>query len=279
MSPHTWLHRHNRLRVRLGNRTEPVPEPVEGLLLYGPDDLTADVGADLLRLDGTLAALARRLRADAEAAAREITRHYSGRSAATHPVTGRTRADAVAGHTRIVEQLDDVTITIEVLREFVISLAPDGLLRDVAEGWQRNPEPPAYVEVILDEFLAAQLDHRRARPDGWGGSALAGIEEFGAHWRREPDDEPSELPPHYLTGSWVLGYLPTTTEVYAVRRAGSGPHTFWLLGTGLTTLDEATSILAPILPAMRCPNSLILAAETIHAARRSRAAHMHAEAG
>ncbi|GAB3167603.1 hypothetical protein GCM10027258_93210 [Amycolatopsis stemonae] len=278
MSPHTWIHRHNRLRVRVGQRTEPVPEPIEGLLLYGPDDLTADVGADLLRLDGTLAALARRLRANAEAAAREISRHHADRGGAARPLTGRTRAEAVAGHTRIVEQLDDVTITIEVLHEFVISLAPDGLLRDVAEGWQRNPEPPAHVEVILDEFLAAELDRRRARPDGWGGTALNGVEEFGAHWRREPDDDPSELPPHYLTGSWVLGYLPTTTEVYAVRR-GDGPHTFWLLGGGFATLDEITGVLAPILPKMRCPNSLILAAETIHAARRLRDVHTHAEAG
>ncbi|MEV6832067.1 hypothetical protein [Amycolatopsis sp. NPDC051102] len=278
MSPHTWLHRHDRLFLRIGRRTEPVPEPIEGLLLHGPDDLTADVGADLLRLDGTLVALARRLRANAAAAAREISR--SGRSAGARTGTALSRADAVAGHTRVVEQLDDVTLTTDLLREFVISLAADGLLRDAAAGWKRNPEPPAHVEVILDEFLAAQLDRRRARPegDGWGGTALAGIEEFGAHWRREPDDDPSELPPHYLTGSWTLGYLPTTAEVYAVRRA-DGPHTFWLLGTGFSTLDQVTGVLAPILPKMRCPNSLILAADTIRAARQSRGAHSHAEVG
>ncbi|MEQ0560749.1 hypothetical protein ABJI51_16810 [Amycolatopsis sp. NEAU-NG30] len=275
MSPHSWIHRRDRLEIRIGRRSEPVPEPIEALLLHGPDSLTADVGADLLRLDATLAALARRLRADAESATRAIARSRAGRGATAAP-GARTLAEVMAGHTRIIEQLDDVMVTIDILREFVIDLAADGLLRDTAAGWQRDPEPPAHVEVILDEYLAADLDRRRARPEGWGGTALSGIEEWGAHWRREPDDELSDLPPTYMTGTWTLGYLPGTAEVYAVRRA-DGPHEFWLLGRGFT-LDQLSTILAPILPRMRCPNSLILAADTIHAARRPHRLRPHAEA-
>ncbi|MFK0250227.1 hypothetical protein ACIQUM_36460 [Amycolatopsis azurea] len=269
MSPHKWRRgRHLELHLADG-RIEQVPDPVEDLLTQTPGSLTDDAAADLLRLDATLLLLSRKLRDDGETAAKTVIQLRAGlRPRAVDPHL--SASDALTGHALLVEQLDDVMITAEILREFVICLGlVDGPLAEAAAGWQREPAPPAGVEVFLDADQFVSDDPRRGQRATWGGTVLGGIEEWGTQWRREPDDRPGALEPTGISGTWSIGYIPATMELYAVHRETHQPRTVWLLGHAFTMADIA-NVLSPVLPSMRAPNSILLIAETVRAARRPR---------
>lgn len=276
MSPHTWRYRRRQLELHLvDGRVEHVPMPIENLLIEAPGGLTEkNAAADLLRLDATLHVLSRKLRDDGEAAARTLIQLRAGsRPRAVDPLlsAGDALAHAITAHACLVEQLDNVTITSEILREFVIGLALDaGPLAEAAAGWRRDPAPPAGVEPFLDVDLFIADDGRRGQRAAWGGIVLGGVEAWGTQWRREPDDRAGELEPDGIVGTWALGYIPATMELYAVRRETGQPRTVWLLGHAFATVDDVADILTPVLPGMRTPNSLLLAAETVRAARRPR---------
>ncbi|MBE1580537.1 hypothetical protein ACFORH_39165 [Amycolatopsis roodepoortensis] len=275
MSPHTWHRRRHHLKLHLvDGRVEHVPVPIEGLLIDTAGSLTEDPAADLMRLDATLHLLARKLRADGEAAATTLIQVHAGRRPrAVDPLLSieEARSYAATAHGVLVEQLDNVTITAEILREFVIGLGlVDGPLAEAAAGWQRDPAPPAGVEVFLDADLFIADNPDRGQRATWGGTILGGIEPWGTQWRREPDDRPAELEPSGIAGTWSLGYVPATMELYAVHRETRQPRTVWLLGHAFASVDDVADVLAPVLPVMRAPNSLILAAETVRAARRPR---------
>ncbi|MEU3625657.1 hypothetical protein BS329_38790 [Amycolatopsis coloradensis] len=277
MSPHTWRRRRHHLELHLADgRVEHVPVPVDGLLTNTPGALTTDAAADLLHLDGTLQALAWTLRLKSETAARTLIQLRAGsrpRSVDSLPAGSDPLTYATTEHALRVEQLDNVEITAMTLREFVICLDLGGPLAEAADGWQRDPAPPAGVEAFVDadHFIAAEP--RRAQRAVWGGTVLDGVEVWGTQWRREPDDRPGHLEPYGIVGTWALGYLPATQELYAVRRETGQPRTVWLLGRGFAVIEDVADVLAPILPTMRRPNSLLYAADAVRASRRPRLVH------
>lgn len=281
MSPHqqpVWAHTEDGLVLRIGRRADEVPAPIDEWLI-GPDGLglSADAAEDLLRLEGRLRGVLAKLVARAgtaeqtvAAARAEVAEANTARGWGSR---GRRRAaktaleQAILDHSATVETMEDARTLVEVLREFVIQLdAPDGLLREAAEGWRRSPDVPASVVAFDDDAAFLAADVRRATTTGWGGNTIAGIEEFGHAWRRDGDEDDPLADDLDRSGPWALGFIERTGEIYAIRRCGYLPTAVWLLGTGFEK-RRAFELLVRLAPRMREPNSLILAAGTLHAAR------------
>lgn len=241
-TPPVWHHTtDDTLILEIGTHQVPVPEPVRDWLLDpGDGGLSTDPVTDLVRLEQRLQRLAANLDVQRDNAAATIRTHVA------------------------------------LLRRFVIDLhSPRGALDDVAEGWQRDPRVPASVVLFVDQDQFLDADPRRATIAGWGGRTIAGIEEFGLGWRRDGDDErqPSHEHGNELdqAGPWQIGHIPRNGDIYAIRRGAYLPQQVWLLGTGFDEHRDVRDVLFPVMPQMRQPNSLLLAAKAVHTALLSRA--------
>lgn len=237
-----WHHTtDDTLILEIGHHRAPVPEPVADWLLdSGSSGLSTTPETDLLRLERRLQRLAANLDAQRDNAAATIRTHAA------------------------------------LLRRFVIDLQPpDGVLRDAADGWQRDPRVPASVVLFIDIDQFLDADPRRATTADWGGRTIAGIETFGLGWRRDGDDERQGHHNHddeiALPGPWQIGHIQRNGDIYAIRRGTHLPQQIWLLGTGFDTHHDACDVLIPVMPHMRTPNSLILAANAVHKAQLRRA--------
>lgn len=290
MSAHrlpTWQHTDAGLRVQVGQRRDKLPEPI-GDWLVGPGGtgLSGDPARDLLRLERRLRHVIAQLSGEIAAAERRITA-AGDRGGLRQPARrdhrrGRRRPRRTAGDLRaalneraeLVDSRESARTVLDILRTFVGELdVPQGLLRDAADGWRRRPDPPPGVVVFPDEDAFLATDPRRATTGGWGGASIAGIEQFGLTWRRDGDedaDDPAasalddELRP---AGPWQIGYIERTGEIYGIRRCGYLPRQVWLLGTGFDSYRAVRDVLGPIMPRISEPNSVILAAGTVHAAQ------------
>lgn len=229
------------LILEIGHRRAPVPEPVAAWLLdSGGSGLSTAPGTDLLRLERRLQRLAANLDTQRDNAAATIRTHVAA------------------------------------LRQFVIDLQPpEGELRDAADGWQRDPRVPTSVVLFVDVDQFLDADPRRATTTDWGGRTIAGIEMFGLGWRRDGDDErqghhdhDDELAP---PGPWQIGHIRRNGDIYAIRRGTRLPQQVWRLGTEFDSHRDASDVLLPVMPRMRTPNSLILAANAVYAAQLRRA--------
>uniref|UniRef100_UPI003F49458E hypothetical protein n=1 Tax=Amycolatopsis sp. CA-096443 TaxID=3239919 RepID=UPI003F49458E len=301
-----WAHAEDGLGVRVGHRRDPdlVP-PAIARCLTGPDSpaLTDDPAQDLLALEA-------RFRGDIAAAAEDLAAaerliQMRRRAAAAGPrwsLAARNRrrqarqdfdaaraqhaaASAAVAHHRRQQR---------VLREFVIGLnLRSGLLAEAACGWCRSPDAPGTAVVFADEAAFLSGDSRRGddmfghrSPDAPGTAVVFADEaaflsgdsrreddtfgfltgdEFGRQWRRDPDEDAAAALER--AGTWTLLYLARTGEICATRRGGQ----VWLLGTGFHDPVAAHTLLTDLEPRMREPNSLVLAAQRVHAARPLRA--------
>jgi hypothetical protein len=247
--------------ILLRNPARPLGDDPARDLLVAEQDLRAEIQYATDQLDAATAVVAvARAGVDAGATSR------AARNAAS-----QHWADAVATHTAWSQRHEDIVERHAALRQFVVDLAvPDGLLGEARLGWQRNCEAPDYVVVFAteDEFIAG--DTRRGVPAWWGPTEPGG-QEFGAQWRRDPDD-PIIDPPGKAEGiglralerggTWRLRWH--RDEVYAMRRAPGRDELVWLLASGLADADDVTGLLTELETRMLAPNSLLLAAEEIH---------------
>jgi hypothetical protein len=271
----TWAQRADGLWLRIGDHADHVP-PVVAQLLHEADaePLTADAALDLLtaewrlrkRIADTDAARAdaHNRVARARATAAQLHRRHTLGGLLRRPAAARTLRTAIADQAPLVATLDHARADLAALRTFVTDLdAPSGPLRMAAEGWRRPPEPPTTVTTFTENrFLFT--NPRRARSDRCGIQVIDGREAWGHQWRRDDDDDPYAQP--FTSGTWTLGYLPRTGEIYAIRRADRRESTVWRLGTGFND-DHAEHLLRPLVARMREPNSLILAAHTVATAQ------------
>lgn len=122
--------------------------------------------------------------------------------------------------------------------------------------------------IVFDtESAFLDADPRRAAPAWWGTPIPAGI-NFGDLWRRDGDDDAPGAAPLPRSGPWRLSYIPGMGEIYASRRCAHLPEKVWLLGKGFHDHDNTVAMLLELEEHMREPNSLILAACTVHAEQR-----------
>jgi hypothetical protein len=283
MSAHllpTWQHTDTGLLVQVGRRRDRLPDPiVDWLVGPGGLGLSGDPARDLLRVEHQLRHVIAQLSGEIATAEQRITAARD--QDAPNPARSRRprRAwrvlrTALDVRAELVDSRERARTMLEILRIYVIELdTPHGLLREAADGWRRRPDPPPGVVVFDEEDVFLDTDPRRATTSAWGGATIAGIEQFGLTWRRDGDedaddpaaDTPGDEPRR--TGPWQIGYLQRTGEVYAIRRCASLPRQIWLLGAGFDTLRSVRDALGPILPRITEPNSLILAAGTVHAAQ------------
>lgn len=277
MSPHhspNWQHTEDGLTLRLGRRADRVPSLIADWLI-GPDGLgtTADPSSDLVRLEGHIRGLAAELLSKVGTAETTISRSRNDLDDAAGPWWSRKARDqrrdtsaklldAIEEHTTAAAELDDIREVQNLVRQFVIGAdAPEGLLAESAAGWQRSPDLPASVITFDDEDAFLSADTRRTSDSQWGYPILGG-DVFGHQWRRDGDDDEPDSRPLDRSGSWMLGYLERTGEIYATRRGGYLLPQVWLLGAPFSTA-RAHEILKEIQPRMREPNSVILAAATV----------------
>ncbi|KOV81824.1 hypothetical protein ADL03_27040 [Nocardia sp. NRRL S-836] len=266
--------------VQLGGRLDPLPDPVVAWLSgAGAVELTDDAATDLIEIEARLRGLAAQLAQEATSVERALAEQRRQLARLPRPrwawrsARQRRRTDTILGatikrHSELADLMKETQALQAVVRDYVISLdPPSGRLREVADGWKRSPEVPPTVVVMgtEDEFFAA--DSRRTRPD-WG-YPIADADLFGEQWRRDGDDHGPHAGPAEHSGSWQLGYIPRTGEIYASRRCGHLPQQVWLLGREFGA-RQAHTVLDGVLPRMREPNSLILAAGVVHAARSLR---------
>lgn len=286
MTPLTWHHLPDGLELRLGHRTEFLFDPLAEWLT-GPAGVgtTANAAADLVKLEARFTAIARDVQlglgvAEIGVAAAQtmVTEADARPDHGARTDASRILAEATRHKDHVAETLDDVHTLIELVRDFVIGLdVPDGLLRHTADGWFRDPAPPTSAAVFPDQGTFIAEDPRRATTT-LGRTVLGGIEQFGSTWRRDPDDQVNGLDPAAPIGTWTLGYLPATGELYAVRRSLLASQEIWVLGR-FTNPTEVADVLAPAIPLMRSPNSLILAADLAHQAQRAPASRPRSNTG
>jgi hypothetical protein len=91
-----------------------------------------------------------------------------------------------------------------------------------------------------------------------------GGEPFGELWRRDGDDPVDE--PLNRAGCWLIGHIERSQEIYAMRRSTFHSREVWLLGRGFSK-RHAHELLLPLTARMQEPNSVILVAEAVSAAR------------
>ncbi|MDX8140529.1 hypothetical protein SK854_00275 [Lentzea sp. BCCO 10_0061] len=270
-----WAHSSAGLAVALGLRTDPIPPALAGHL---QNATTADPAEDLVELEGklraTVATLTSRTNqaehsiADARRKIAEAGHSWSPAGWLRRRSAKAELSSAIARQSGLRDSLDQAVIARDTLREFVIGLgAPFGLLGESSAGWQRSADIPASVVVFgpEDSFVAA--DSRRM-DSGWASARVAG-EIYGEQWRRDGDDDGPYSQPLDRAGPWRIGFIPHTGEVYASRHCGYLPEEVWLLGRDFEA-QRAHTTLDGLLPRMREPNSLILAAGVVHAARSLR---------
>jgi len=275
-----WRYTEEGLAIKLDGRIDPVPVPAPvNVWLVGPGGLgtSVDPAGDLLELEARLHSDIARLLIKIRKA--ETAVHYARgmkvpptRLWALWGAHRRRRAAATALRTSLhrhsgeSDLLDEVRHVQQTLRRFVIELdVPTGPLARAAAGWQRSPAVPPGVILFEAENNFLTVDQRRA--DTHRGYAMVAGPTFGEQWRRDGDDQTDV--PHEHSGTWVLGYIPRSREIYASRRSGYLTQQVWVLNDGVEQ-DRAHELLTELEPRMREPNSLILAANTVHAARLSR---------
>nr|BFE51160.1 hypothetical protein GCM10017745_45870 [Saccharothrix mutabilis subsp. capreolus] len=243
--------------MQLGHRVDDVPQAIADRLLRDFVTLTPDPANDLLRLEAAMRrSIALGLDRVEDAEQRMATARRSGR----HDELALAADDHLTAVT--VAQNDQTDL--ERLRGWITALdVPRGPLHDAAEGWKRSPEVPAHVLVLNeDEFLA--VDPRRATTTRLAVPAIDGVEAFGSQWRRDGDDDDLAAGPELdRCGRWALGHIARTGEIYAVLRAQPTATRIWVLGAGFER-QRGYSILEALMPRMREPNSLILAATVVH---------------
>jgi hypothetical protein len=262
-----WEYREKgSLVLHLGERRDAVPADVAKLLMDPRwQRLTADVAADVLRLEAELRGLEHRLTAKVDEAARAVVvqRQHVGELRLTRFTRGRAARAilqaAVEAHGRMTAMRSEVVSYREILRSFVIALEPsDGLLAEAAAGWSRSPDVPAGVSVFQDEDYFLTDTRRSAGPGGFPNTI--GGEPFGDLWRRDGDDPVDQ--PLSRPGCWLVGYIERTQEIYAVRRSEGRRREVWLLGRGFTS-EQTHQLLQPLMARMQEPNSVILVAEAV----------------
>lgn len=270
-----WAHSSAGLAVVLGMRSDPVPP---ALIAHLQNVTSADPAEDLVGLEGKLRAIVATLTSRTNHVERSIADSHrkiadAGRS--WSPVAWFRRLGAktslsseIARQADLRQSLDAAVSARDTLRQFVIGLdAPSGLLRESAAGWQRSPDVPPSVVAFGPEDSFVTADSRRLER-GWASARVAG-DIYGEGWRRDGDDDGPYSQPMDRAGPWRIGFIPRTGEVYASRHCGHLPQEVWLLGKDFEA-QHAHTILDGLLPRMREPNSLILAAGVVHAERSLR---------
>jgi len=275
----SWQHEDARLYLQVHGRRVAPSELVTQLLLgWGGRGLSNDPASDLLQLEFDLRRYIGHIVGHAADVAEEVS---YGSDAVTLACAERGLigycqrskafeyfAVAAATYLRLTGRHHCVRSWISQLRQFVIDASvPHGLLAEAASGWRRRPTVPSYVHVFNSAASFVSDDTNRADPTWWAyQSDVPGGVSYGDYWRRDGDDDDSIAAPLGRSGPWRLTYLPRTGEVYAARRAGRQPEEIWLLGTDIETGSEVLEVLTELRGRMREPNSLILAAQTIHSA-------------
>ena len=272
-----WQQEGARLYLLVSGRRVAAPELLTQLLLgWAGHGLSNDPAGDLLQLEFDLRCYTGHIVGHAADVAEEVS--YGSDAVAIACAEGgligrwqRSKAFeyfavAAATYLTLTSRRRCVWSWISQLRQFVIDArVPHGLLAQAASGWQRRPTVPSYVRVFSSVVAFVSDDTSRADPTWWAyqNDVPTGV-SYGDYWRRDGDDDDSTAAPMGRSGPWRLTYLPQTAEVYGVRRAGRQPEQIWLLGTDIENSGQVLKVLTELQGRMCEPNSLILAAQTIH---------------
>ncbi|WP_406639135.1 hypothetical protein [Amycolatopsis sp. WGS_07] len=287
----SWGYTGEGMSVRVGRRVVAIPDGIAEHLLDDDYILPGDDPAtDLIEFEATLrrTAFHARRRVERTAAAVERQRDMIAQLDRELGADPTEHQRLVVEHARLrarellaifqeeqstaVDSVEHWSIHIAEVRDFVCGLAiTHGPLAAAAAGWTRNPEKPLYVQAFDNAAAFIAADPRRGAGTRW--MTVVDGEDFGRGWRRDPDDDDDPLGSDpELVGAWEAGYLATTGEIYAVRRASDHePDAVWLM-PGPVSAATARHILHTVGPDRLAPNSLIGLAEAVHRDRPGPAA-------
>jgi hypothetical protein len=125
------------------------------------------------------------------------------------------------------------------------------------------------VSSYASERVFVTANPRRATSSPAVGLGEIAGEVFGERWRRDGDDDNPYTDEPAVVGPWHLGYIPNTGQIYASRHCAYRTPRVWLLAHGHTDPDRARELLDELHPRMSEPNSLLYAAQMVHAASAS----------
>ncbi|WP_329060450.1 hypothetical protein [Amycolatopsis sp. NBC_01480] len=233
----TWACSSRRLQLRADDHVHRVPRDIAAdLFVFFRTGLTEHAGADLVELErhyrlialnGELYWQVARSATAADPRApdrRSLWRQSKSADARLRQL--RRQADA----------LHEARRKILRLRRFVLSLdVTGGALGAASRGWARASDRPVSVSSVWTDAAAfVRHDPRR----GLAGSAVAGAVgavPLGFRWRRDGDDDPSVQDVGF-GGTWAVGYVQATRELYAHRTSPHRSEEVWLLAANVPSI-------------------------------------------
>jgi hypothetical protein len=230
----TWAYSSRRLQLRVDDHVHPVPRDIaDDLIVFLCADLTEHADADLVELERNyrLTALNCELywqvaRSTTAADPRALDR----RSPWCRNKTADARRQQLRRQADILHEARRKALQ---LRTFVLNLnVTGGTLGTASRGWARVSDRPASVSSTWTD-TASFVGHDPRR--GLTSSTTAGAVDaapLGFQWRRDGDDDPTVQDVGF-SGTWTVGYVHATRELYAHRTSPHRPEEVWLLAAGV----------------------------------------------
>jgi hypothetical protein len=230
----TWAYSSRRLQLRVDDHVHSVPRDIaDDVLVFFRAGLTEYADADLVELErryrlivpnGELYWQVARSTAGADPRAldrRSPWRRYKSAEARRQQL--RRQAD-------VLHEARRKTL---LLRRFVLNLnVTGGTLGTASRGWARVSDRPVSVQSVWNDASSfVRHDPRR----GLTRSTVAGAVDavpLGYQWRRDGDDDPTVREVGF-GGTWAVGYVRATRELYAHRTSPYLSDEVWLLAADL----------------------------------------------
>jgi hypothetical protein len=258
----TWETTSVGLVLQLDTPAQAVPRVIASLL-FGrfPSGLGIDPADDLLELERHLRTIELVLSqrweriegraAAARASGRPSSHRWPRRPSREHR---ELQQDLTLSTTRVHRARQNIQYVCGFLGSIPGSPSP---LAQARRGRLLPHARPGAVEATWSGANTFVADDHRGGARTPRGSTVVEAVHIGSEWRCDGDDPLG--PGHGGSGTWTVGHIQSTDEVYAPRRSRHRPEELWLLATD--THPELVRRLHLAQGRMREPNSPILLAQ------------------
>jgi hypothetical protein len=225
----TWAYSSRRLQLRVDDHVHRVPRDIADDMIVFRAGLTEHADADLVALERRYRLIVLNCELYwqvARSAAGTDPRAPDRRAPWRRDKNVESRRQELRRQADVLHEARRKTLC---LRRFVLSLkVTGGALGTASRGWARMPDRPVSVSSAWQDVSSfVRHDPRR----GLTGSPVAGVVDavpLGFRWRRDGDDDPTVREVGF-GGTWAVGYIHATRELYAHRTSPYRSGEVWLL--------------------------------------------------